>query len=880
LIRIRIVRIYRILRIYGIDLFGKSIDRTSHSVSRISYFSRYFALNIHHNPYFAAFNFRKMKKINFLEHVLPHIVAIGIFLLITLFFFKPVFFDNKTVEQHDIQQFMGSSKSISDYREQTGEEALWTDSMFSGMPAYLVSVEWGNKVIGYLKQILSVGVPHPICNIYLAFVCYYIMLLAFGVRPYLAIAGAIAFGLSSYMIIGFGAGHNGRIGAIALMPLVMAGIHLVFSNKKILGLGVTTAGLALHLRENHVQITYYFMMILAVYGLVMLIEAIRQKRTTDFFKTIALLVPAALIAAGTFFGPMWALNEYSAYSTRGKSELKNTAPQSAEAVSEDGLSREYAFRYSNGILEPFTLLIPNFYGGSSSTSLAENRKSETFQALQNLANSGNEQMVNQLYRFTVPYWGPQQFGTAPYYGGAIMVFLFAVGIAFAERKYVWWLVSVSILGIVLSWGSSFPSFNYFLFDHFPAYSKFRSVTFTIIMTLFAMPLLGLMGLEKLWKQGLDKSAKRKLLITFAATGGLCLVLLLFAGMFSFTKAMEDQLPAWLIDALVADRKSLLRSDAFRSLAFITATFILIYFDVHKKISPVGFYVLLIFMVTVDMSVVDGRYFSENNFKRKRDNTFFAMNEVDQDILQDKSYYRVYNLQWEEARTSYYHHSVGGYHGAKMRRYQDFYDSCISRQTQQLGADYQRQQLDFKRYTAFNLLNIKYIVFGTARGSVMPNPSANGPAWFVDNILKVNSPTEELEKTCGADTRANAVIDVSKFQVSLSDPDSTGTIRILEHKPNALKYESSAQTDGLVVFSEIYYPGWVATIDGKESPVLRADYILRALEVPAGNHTIEFRFEPKPYTVGNKVTTASSWLALLILLGSIGWTLKKKTLDQK
>ena len=809
-----------------------------------------------------------MKKINFLDQVLPHIVAIAIFLLVTLFFFKPVFFDSKSVIQPDIQQFEGSAKAIQDYRQQTGEEALWAPDMFSGMPAYLISVEWGNKVIGYFKRIVGLWLPHPVSNIYLAFFCYYIMLLAFRIRPYLAIAGAIAFGLSSYMIIGLGAGHNGRIAAIAFLPLIMAGVHLIFSNKWILGFGVTMAGLALHLRENHVQITYYFLIVLGIYGLIRLIEAIRQKQLAAFSKTIAILTLAVLIAAGTFFGPLWALTEYSAYSTRGKSELTTTAKPSESASTGMG-TKGWAFYYSNGILEPFTLLIPNFYGGSASTSLVQDRTSETFQTIQGLVNAGNEKVANQLYQFTIPYWGPQP-GTAPYYAGAIIVFLFAVGIAFAERKHVWWLVSVSILGIMMSWGSSFPAFNYFLFDYLPGYNKFRSVTFTMLIPLFAMPLLGLLGLERLWQQGLDKKAKKKLLIVFASTGGLCLFFLLFAGIFPFTKEIESQLPGEFLDALIADRKSLFRADAFRSFAFITAIFILLYFDVHKKISPVGFYTFLIFMVTVDLSVVDKRYFADEAFKRKRDNTYFAMNEADQAMLQDKSYYRVYNLQWEEARTSYYHHSVGGYHGAKMRRYQDFYDSCISRQTQQLGADYQRQQLDFNKYTAFNMLNIKYIVFGTESGSILPNPNHYGNAWFADDILKVNSPTEELEKTCGTNTRKTAIIDVSKFPVSIDNPDSTGTISIVEQKPNYLKYESKSQANGLVVFSEIYYPGWKATIDGNESSVLRADYILRALEVPAGDHTIEFRFEPRAYTVGNKVTTACSWMVILILLGSVGF----------
>lgn len=812
----------------------------------------------------------KMKKINFLQHILPHIVAIAAFLIVTLFFFKPVFFDNKTLQQHDIQEYIGSSKAIADFREQTGEEALWTNSMFSGMPAYLISVQWGTQALSYLKRITAVGLPHPIANIFIAFICYYIMLLSFGIRPYLAIAGAIAFGLSSYMIIGIMAGHNGRVGAIAFLPLVMAGIHLTFSGKRILGFGVTTAALALHLRENHVQMTYYFLLILVIYGIVRLIEDIKAKNVSSFLKNVALLIPAAIIAASTFFGQFWALTEYASHSIRGKSELETSALISASEKT--GLGREYAFEYSNGILEPFVLLIPNFYGGGSSNSLLQDRESETFRFVQQLANSGNEQLANQLVNYTVGYWGPQS-NTAPYYAGAIIVFLFAIGIGFAEKKYIWWLVSVSIIGIVLSWGKSFPAFNYFIFDYFPGYNKFRSVTFTVLLPLFAMPLLGLLGLERLWKQGLNKEAKKKLLFAFGATGGLTLFFILFAGMFNFTKEGEHQLPAEFLNALISDRKSLFRADAFRSLAFITGAFILIYFDVHKKISPVGFYAFLVLMVTIDLAVVDKRYLTENNYKRKRDNSHFAMTEADQAILSDKSYYRVYNLEWNEARTSYYHQSVGGYHGAKMRRYQDFYDSCLSIQTRQLYSDAQQGQMNMPRYSAINMLNVKYIVYGPARSNIIFNPAANGAAWFVSDIRKVNTPTEELEMTCNVN-KTTAVIDVSRFPLEISGSDSTAELTIVDHKPNYLKYESKSNSDGLAVFSEIYYPDWKATIDGKETTVLRSNYILRALEIPAGDHTIEFRFEPKAYTVGNKITTASSWLALLILLGSIGWTLKE------
>jgi hypothetical protein len=819
-----------------------------------------------------------MKKIKFTSHILPHLVAVGIFFIITIFFFNPVFFENKILQQYDIQQFIGSSKAIADYRNETGEEALWTNSMFSGMPAYLISVQWGNEAIAYMKRVMSFFLPHPIANIFIAFLCYYIMLLSFRIRPYLAIIGAIAFGLSSYMIIGLAAGHNSRIGAIAFMPLVMAGIHLSFTGRRILGLGVTAAAMALHLRENHLQMTYYLLLIVLIYGLIRLIEAIKNKTLPDLLKTVGLLAVAVLMGAATFFGQFWAIKEYSAYSTRGKSDL---AGATVEQITEDayGISKEYAFEFSNGILEPLTLLIPNLYGGSSGNFLFLDRKSEVYKAL---VRSGNQQTANQLANYTGAYWGDQRLAS-PYYAGATIVFLFALGIAFAEKKHVWWLTSVSALGVVLSWGDNFASFNYLIFDYFPGYSNFRSVTFTLILTLFAMPLLGLLGLESLWSKGLDKNAKRKLLIVFASTAGLCLLLWLFAGMFSFTKEMEAQLPEWFVDALAADRKSLFRADAMRSFFFILAAFIAIYFDVHKKISAMGFYAFMIFIVTIDLAVVDKRYFTEDNFKRRRDNSFFAMTEADQEILKDQSYYRVYNLSYltgsgshpfGEALTSYYHHSIGGYHGAKMRRYAEFYDSCMVSQTQQFVEQAQQGNINFANLPAFNMLNIKYILIGPQRENVLRNNSAYGNAWFVWDVLKTNSAAEELEKTCSANARTTAVIDTSKFSVDNISADTTATIKLTAYTPNFLKYESQSSAKGLAVFSEIYYPGWEATIDGKESDVLRADYILRALEIPAGKHTIEFAFKPKAYTVGNKITTASSWFVLLIFIGSIAWSLRE------
>ncbi len=812
-----------------------------------------------------------MKKIQFTEHVLPHVIAVVVFLIVTFLFFKPAFFDNKTLSQYDIQQFEGSVKSIKDFRAAKHEEPLWTNSMFGGMPAYLVSVEWGNKPVAYLKAIMTLGISHPISSIFASFLSYYILLLAFRVRPYLAMSGAVAFGLSSYLIIGLAAGHNGRIGAIAFMPLVVAGIHLAFKRLRMLGFAVTALGLALHLRENHLQITYYLMMIVGVYGLVMLVQAFRDKTMPDFLKTLGILVGAALLAGGTYFGQLWATMEYTAYSTRGQSELSATT-KSAAGEDGAGLDKEYAFEFSNGVLEPLTLLIPNIYGGSSSNYLFMDRKSKTYNALMK---SGNQQTANQLAQYSSAYWGPQRM-TAPYYAGAIIVFLFAAGIAFAEKKYVWWLVPLTALGIMLSWGSTFSSFNYFMFDYFPAYNKFRSVTFTLVIALFSMPLLGMIGLEKMCEAGLDKEGKKKLLIAFASTAGICLLFFIAPGLLSHTRDAESDLPQWFVNAMMDDRESLLRSDAFRSLAFILSIFILLYLNVHKKITPAGFYAFLFIMIAIDLSVVDKRYFTEDNYKRKHDKTFFAMTDADKEILKDKSNYRVFVINpqnpfgaFSDARPSYYYQSIGGYHGAKLRRYQDFIDSCFFRQTQQFFTLAQQGNLDFSSLGGFNMLNIKYLPYGPGKNNIITNNNANGNAWFVREVQVVNTPAEELAKVCEVNTKAIAVIDGSKFKSPNVIGDTTAVITLKEASLNDLKYESNSKADGLAVFSEIYYPkGWKAFIDGNPAEIIRADYILRALAIPAGTHQVEFRFEPDAYFVGNKVTTAASWLTLLALIGAI------------
>ncbi|MCW5911836.1 MAG: YfhO family protein [Cyclobacteriaceae bacterium] len=813
-----------------------------------------------------------MRPINFSRHVLPHVIAVCVFLLVTILFFRPVFFENKSIQQGDIQQWSGSSKELRDYREKTGEEGLWAGTMFSGMPAYLVNIKWSDGVVLGMKKALSFFLPHPVSHIFLAFICYYIMLLSFRVRPWLAIAGALAFGLSTYVIIGLSAGHNARIGAIAYMPLVLAGVHLAFSGNRILGFGVTAAGMALHLRENHLQITYYLVLIVAGYGLMQLVLAIRSKQLGEFFKNIVILIPAVVIAAGTFFGQFWAISEYTRYSFRGPSEI---AVKSTEDAS--GLPKWYAFQYKYGVWEPMTLFLPNFYGGSSRQFFVQDQNSASYKAL---VQSGDNELANQLANYTSAYWGPQDFTIGPYYAGVLVCFLFILGIVFAERKYIGWLVPLSALSLMLSWGDSFSTFNYFMFDYFPGYNKFRSVNFALVIILFSMPLLGLIGLEKLLSLEWNKTVRKKAILPAVITMALIAIFLVISGfnLGSFLKPEELSLPAWFKIALNKDRHNLLWDEAWRAWWLVGGFSICLFVYLEKFLKPVITYVALIVLIWADLALVNSRYFSKDNYVRKRDNSVLTATAADEAILQDKGYYRVYNLQgaMAEARTSYFHHSLGGYHGAKLRRYQDLYDSAITKTTQKLFQDFQDATPKFAQYHVLNMLNAKYFVYGPDRDNVILNPAANGPAWFVKEVLHANSPAEELHLTGLINTKEVAVFD-SKLKVEYyqSSIDTIANIRLLEYTPPYLKYESEAAANGLAVFSEVYYPkGWHAFVDGKEVPILRANYVLRALEVPAGKHTIEFKFEPKPYAVGDKITLASSWLLLLTVLGSLGWSLKK------
>ncbi len=812
-----------------------------------------------------------MSSFDFKKQLVPHVIAVLIFLVVCVLFFAPVVFENKGLAQHDILQWEGGAKEVIDYREQHGEEALWTNAMFGGMPAYLVSTVFSGDLIVHVQKALSLWLPSPVHLVFLSFISFYIMMLTFGVRSWIAVSAALAFGLTGFIMISIGAGHNSKIAAVAFMPLVLGGIHLAFNRSVLWGFILTSLGLALELRVNHLQMTYYLLLIVVFYGIVRLVYAIRAGEHTHFFKVLGVLVIAAGLAVGANIGRLWTVYEYGKYSIRGSSELT-----SADTPKADGLDKDYAFQYSNGIFEPVFLFIPNFFGGASQQDLGKDSNLE--EALRK--NGLDRQQIKSQVENAPAYWGDQPM-TAPYYGGAVVVFLFVLGLLVLDNRYRIWLAAAFLFGIVLSWGNSASGINYFLFDYMPGYNKFRSVTFAIIISVLCMVLGGFLGLEKLIQQGWNKENQKKFLIALGITGGFALLSALFAGIGSFRGAIDERLasyPAWFLEALRADRQSLLRMDALRSLFYVVAVAGVLWFYFKGKLQLNLALGLVGLLVVLDMFLVDKRFIESGDFKRNPHRANFAPNGADQQILKDKDpNYRVYNLLggFNDARTSYHHKSIGGYHGAKMRRYQDLIEHGITKESSFLINNLQSGKTNFNEYPILNMLNTRYIIAGDQAGAVIRNPEANGNAWFVSGIQKVGSADEEIAALNEIDTKTVAVVDTSIFDTKNDTYSAANIIQLTEYKPNYLKYETTCFADAFAVFSEIYYPkGWTAKIDGNEVDILRVNYVLRGLEVPEGNHVIEFEFDPDSYRIGNMLMLIFSGCILLAFAGGLFYTFKK------
>jgi hypothetical protein len=807
-----------------------------------------------------------------LKSFYPYLVAFILFIVIAYAYF-PALFEGKIVMQSDISSWRGAANEIIQFREQTGEEPLWTNSMFSGMPTTMISTEYKGNYLKNLYDSIFVG-PRPASYLILGLVSFYLLLLAFGVNPWLSIVGALAFGFCSYNFQILQVGHNAKMVAISLMPMVLASVVYAFRKNRWLGAVFFGITLAFEIMANHPQITYYLAFIVLFYGIAQLYKAVKEKALPAFFKTATLLVVAVILAAATNVNHLWPTWEYGKYTMRGGSEL--TLNQTNQ--SKGGLDKEYATAWSYGIDETLNLLIPNFKGGASAGELS--KESETYKFLKSQGASNADQIVKQMPL----YWGNQAFTAGPMYMGAIAIFLFVLGLVLIKGPMKWWIVGISLLALFLGWGRNFMFLSSFFYDYIPLYNKFRVPSMMLIVLQLTIPLLGIYTLNKILNGDFEKKTLIKgLKISIGVTGGICALFAILPGLAgSFISPADSQYPDWIQQYLPQDRESLLRSDAFRSLAFILLAGAVIWAWVIQKIKSTHVALVMGLLIITDMWTVDKRYLNNDHFVQQREfNNQYQPRPVDKAILADKDpNYRVLDLAvntFNDSHTSYHHKTIGGYSAAKLQRYQDIIDYFIYPEMQSIGQTLESSptlsalEESLSKQKVLNMLNTKYLIV-QANAAPVNNKYAYGNAWFVKDYEFVATPDEELLGLKQIDPKETAVIS-KDFESVIQDKgfnfDENATIQLTSYAPNKLEYKTSAANEQLAVFSEVYYPkGWNVYVDGNKTYLFRADYILRAMIVPAGEHTITFEFKPESYYTGARVSAISSSLLLLALLGGI------------
>jgi len=796
----------------------------------------------------------------------PYLIAILVFMAISIAYFSPVL-EGKKIQQSDITQFKGSSKEIADFRAENNAEPYWTNATFGGMPAYVVSAYYSYDFINKLDNLIRF-LPRPADYLFLYFLSFFILLLVLKVEWKLAIIGSLGFGLSTYLVIILGVGHNAKAHAIAYFPLVLAGILLVFKRKYLLGFIVTALAMALELSASHIQMTYYLLFLVLIYGIVQLIDSIKKNEIPHFVKSALILITAVVLAVGTNATHLMATSEYSKESTRGKSELTINADGSLKQAT-TGLSKDYITEYSYGIAETFNLFIPRFMGGTSHEEV-ENSELQSF--LQSAVNKGlDANDANYLMRISSMYWGDQPIVAAPAYVGAFFIFLFVLALFLVKGKLKNWLLAATIFSILMSWGKNFPVLTDFFINYVPLYNKFRAVSSIQVIAELTIPLLAILGVTKLFSSEVSKDVKlHALKYTTLIVAGLALIFTVGgSGLYSFETPLDTQIDAQIagyLDAITADRRTLFFNDSLRSLVIVLIVASVIWLFLKEKINKnivlIGFVIVLLF----DLVNVDKRYVNNDFFvsARKVDKPFQAT-AIDKEIMKDKSYYRVANFTkniMADGTTSYFHNSIGGYHAAKPKRYQELYDFQISKGNAEV----------------LNMLNTKYIIGADENGEVgyELNESVNGNAWFVNNIIVVNNANEEITALDSLNTKTTAVIEsnfITNGFKTKYPTDSLATIQLTSYKANELVYESNTAKNQFVVFSEMYYKhGWNAYVNGELKPHYRVNYVLRGMEIPAGKNKIEFKFEPEVIKTGNTITLASY---LLLLLIPIGWFFVEK-----
>jgi hypothetical protein len=810
-----------------------------------------------------------------LKKVAPYFAAVAIFILLAITYCSPVL-DGKDVLAGDTQSFKGASQELSEYHEKTGDYSWWTGSLFSGMPSYQISGHYDS--IDYLHPLLVVsrlGFSGILMRVIWYFIGFFILLRSFKVHVGVSIVGAVAITLSSYFFIILEAGHYTKAQTIAMFAPIIGGFFLIYNKKYWLGTIFTLVYVMLGFMA-HPQMSYYFMMLLGCLFFAELFLHIKERRFKDFALATVIFVAALCIGMGTQYSRIQINREYVQETMRGgHSEL---AKETDAMNKTEGLDLDYATQWSYGIDETMTLLIPNFKGGSSNYAAGEN--SHTYKTL--LENGVPKKNAHDFVQNVPAYWGTQPFTSGPVYVGAIIVFLFILGLFIVKGPYKWALLVATIFSIMLSWGKNFMSLTEFFFNYFPMYNKFRAVSSILVVAEVTMPLLGFLAIKAIMEKQVTKEKLfNNIYISAGITAGICLLFALFGSLFYDFGSPNDeqvfaQLPEWLSGAIIADRTSMLRADAFRSFAFIVLAAGALWLFVKDKLKTAWLTGILGVLILADMWTVDKRFFNNDNFATPKGQTAaFKKYPYEEYILQDKDpNFRVLNLTtntFNESRTSYYFKSIGGYHAAKLRRYQDIIDHHISKMNMNV----------------INMLNTKYVIIPDNQKNPVPqrNPDAMGNAWFVDSLVVVNTPNEECDALDSLNLRKTAVIDASKFGnfITTFTPhhDSTAKVTFLSYKPNKLEYQTNASQEGLVVFSEVYYPyGWHAYIDDKPTEHFRVNYILRAMKVPAGEHHIRFVFDPDTIHKYEPISFICITIVYLTIIGGIVWFFVQRKRGQK
>jgi hypothetical protein len=797
-----------------------------------------------------------MKKTFTWQRIWPHLAVIVGFAILALSYSSPML-----------------------YKEKSGEWSAWTNSMFGGMPSFLIANEYPTSLTTKLGQAANSILPAPANYFLLTLVSAYLLLLVLGANLWLAAFGAIAYAFGSYLTTSLEAGHVSKILALAYAPGVIAGVLLAFRKNWLIGSAVVAVFFGLELYANHIQITYYLGIGVVVLVILESISYLKAGRIPQLALILTGLGIGGLVALGTHTTRLWNAYDYTKETIRGKSEL---SPLAAAATpvggDQDGLDKEYAFQYSYGIIETLTLLIPNLYGGPSQGSL--DNKSETYKMMVNrgvdVANAANFVQALPLY------WGNQYSTGGPAYAGAIIFFLFILGLFIVKGPIKWWVAGVTLLYIVWAWGKNFAGLNYLFFDYFPMFNKFRAVTMVLSLAHLLIIVLAVAALRDIVQRKFSfQEISRPFLISLGLTAGLCLILAIVPTLlFSFrgendpqfveSLAQSSQNPAFaqeIMNAIVQDRVGMMRGDALRSAFFILLAAGWIWLWMKEKIKAAVLYPVLLLLVIGDMFGISKRYLNNDDFVSKQAaQAQISPSPADQQILQDPDpNYRVLDVlrnTFNNTEASYFHKSIGGYHGAKLRRYQELIERQIAKPNPNPGI--------------LNMLNTKYILTRDQQGNpaVQQNPDALGHAWFVDDYRIVPNADAEMSALDSLQPRRAAVLD-QRFAKELEglsiQPDSTNIITLSSYKPNELVYESIARSEQLAVFSEIYYnvrDEWKLTIDGKPAPLLRADYVLRALRVPAGKHTIVFKFDPVSVSTGHTIDLISSILLVVLVLGAV------------